>query len=226
MSKELEGRSVLTTLGMFLGAHSSHQIGWEAPVEVSWETVVPTKTTVTFNKNLCCGCQNKLVKIVHFQAIRTKSLGGLESPFERLSIRAKRNVFLIYSNTGSSKWHIYSQPNLYFIPGAWIWLSLILPVKTVGLLRPSEPLNRDFRNGVKLDLKFKDLVINWRFRGSLVFVPSDRLCSLNQEENNIFNKAKKVSLITKLEALRKYIFFSFWYLNFRFSSNVSGSQSA
>lgn len=78
----------------------------------------------------------------------------------------------------------------------------------------SEPLNRDFRNGVKLDLKFKDLVINWRFRGSLVFILSDRLCSLNQEENNIFNKAKKASLITKLGALRKYIYFFFLVFEF------------
>lgn len=59
-------------------------------------------------------------------------------------------------------------------------------------------------------------MINWRFRGSLVFIPSDRLCSLNQEENNIFNKAKKkASLIMKLEALRKYIFFFFLVFEFQ-----------
>lgn len=119
-----------------LGAHSSHQVGWEASTEISWETVVPTKTTVTFNKNLCHGCQNKLVKIVHFQATWTKSLGGLKSPFKRLPIRAKRNVPLIYSNTGSSKWQICNQPNLHFIPGVWIRLNLIWPVKTVSLLGP------------------------------------------------------------------------------------------
>lgn len=55
----------------------------------------------------------------------------------------------------------------------------------------SELLNGDFRNVVKLDLKFKDLVINWRFGGGLVFIPSGRPYSLNQIENNIFNKAKK-----------------------------------
>ena len=74
----------------------------------------------------------------------------------------------------------------------------------------SEPLNRDFRNGVKLDLKFKDLVINWRFRGSLVFILSDRLCSLNQEENNIFNKAKKSKFDYEPGSLKEiYIFFLF-----------------
>lgn len=117
-----------------LGAHSSHWIGWEAPTEICWQTVVPTKTTVTFNKNSCHGCQSKLVKIVHFQATRTKTLGGLKSLFKRLSIRAKGNVSLIYSNTGSCKWQSHSRPNLHFIPGAWIWLNLIWPVKTMRLL--------------------------------------------------------------------------------------------
>lgn len=86
-----------------LGAHSSHEIGWEAPTEICWQTVVPTKTTVTFNKNSCHGCQSKLVKIVHFQATRTKTLGGLKSLFKKLSI-ARRNVSLIYLNAGSCKW--------------------------------------------------------------------------------------------------------------------------
>lgn len=133
---------------------------------------MPTKTTVTFNKNLCHGCQNKLVKIVHFPATWTKSLGGLKSLFKKLSVRAKRNVSLIYSNTGSSKCQIHSQPNLHFIPGAWI---LAHPnVSSENNEAPgflfSELLNGGFKNIVKLDLKFKDLVIKLRFGGGLVFV--------------------------------------------------------
>ena len=72
----------------------------------------------------------------------------------------------------------------------------------------SELLNGDFRNVVKLDLKFKDLVINCRFGGGLVFIPSDRPYSLNQKENNIFNKAKKQ---VRLRNSRKYFFFFFFF---------------
>lgn len=97
------GRVTSYNIWHVLSAHSSHRIGWEAPTEISWQTVVPTKTTVTFNKNSCHGCQSKLVKIVHFQATRTKTLGGLKSLFKRVSMRAKRNVSLIYVNTDSCK---------------------------------------------------------------------------------------------------------------------------
>lgn len=90
-----------------LSAHSCHEVGWEAPIEIFWQMAVPTKTTVTFNKNSCHRCQSKFVKIVHFQATRTKTFGGLKSLFKKLSI-ARRNVSLIYLNASSCKWQSHS----------------------------------------------------------------------------------------------------------------------
>lgn len=71
-NQRVGGRVTSYNIWHVLSAHSSHRIGWEAPTEICWQTKVPTKTTVSFNKNLCHQCQSKLVKIVHFQATRTK----------------------------------------------------------------------------------------------------------------------------------------------------------
>lgn len=67
-------------------------------------------------------------------------------------------------------------------------------------------ISRIWRNWL---LNIEDLVMNWGFGGSPMFILSDRLCPLNWKESNVFNKAKKASSVMKLRGLKKIFFFLF-----------------